>query len=136
MTEQDVRAVTDRYLAAVRGADWETAFALFADDAVLRVPGRPPHGGEHRGRDAIVGYFRAALALAPGEVEVEVVDVLVGSERVAFVVRERFPRPEGVVEIRRANVYRVHGGRIVEVDVYEGDQAAVDALFAGVGEPA
>ena len=49
--------------------------------------------------------------------------------RVALLLIERFGREDGPVEILRANVYRVADGEIVEVHVFEGDQAAADALF-------
>jgi hypothetical protein len=60
---------------------------------------------------------------------VEPVDTLVSRERVALIVLERFTRDEGVVEIRRCNVYRVRGEEIVEVWIFEGDQYDVDALL-------
>jgi hypothetical protein len=56
--------------------------------------------------------------------------MLASSERVALLLRERFKRPDGDVEIRRANVYRIRGEEIVEVWIFEADQYAVDALFA------
>ena len=49
---------------------------------------------------------------------------------VALVVRERFKREDGELEIRRANVYRIRGDEIAEVWIFEGDQYAVDELFA------
>jgi hypothetical protein len=64
------------------------------------------------------------------EIELEVVDVLAGAERVALLLCERFHRASGTVDVRRANVYRVRDGRIVEITIYEGDQYAVDALLA------
>lgn len=48
----------------------------------------------------------------------------------ALIVRERFSRPEGAVEIRRANVYRLRGDRIAEVWIFEANQYEVDELFA------
>ena len=131
MTAAEVQVVMDRYIDAVRAGDWETAFGFFADDIVLRVPGRSSLAGERRGRQAARAYIDAALAKAHGqEVEVELIDRLTSEERVALIVRERFARPDRDVEIRRANVYRIAGGRIVEIWIFEADQYAVDELFA------
>ena len=131
MTAAQVQAVMDRYVDAVRAGDWETAFGFFADDIVLRVPGRSSLAGERRGRQAARAYIDAALAKAHGqEVEVELIDRLTSEQRVALIVRERFARPDRDVEIRRANVYRIAGGRIVEIWIFEADQYAVDELFA------
>jgi len=66
---------------------------------------------------------------AEAEIEVEVVDALVSEERFCLIVRERFHRDGGVVDIRRANVYRVRGEEIVEIWIYEADQYEVDALL-------
>jgi ketosteroid isomerase-like protein len=121
-----------RYLAAVQAQDWPTAFSLVADDVTVHVPGSSALAGEHRGRDAFVAYVEAALARAHGaEVEVELVDMLSSDERVALIVRERFRRADGDVEIRRANVYTVRDERIGEIWIFEADQYAVDALFGG-----
>jgi uncharacterized protein len=124
--------VMRQYLAAVRRGDWATGLGFFADDIVLHAPGRSPLAGEHRGREAVEGYLHAALARAHGaRVEVELIDLLASEERVALVVRERFARPEGAVEIRRANLYRLRGDRIVEVWIFEANQYEVDELLGG-----
>jgi hypothetical protein len=60
--------------------------------------------------------------------------MLVSGDRVALVVRERFGRDEGVLEISRVNLYRVRGDRIVEIAIFEGDQYEMDELMAGGGE--
>jgi hypothetical protein len=45
-------------------------------------------------------------------------------------VRERFDDGGGpALEIRRANVYRVKDGRIVELSIFEADQYVVDELL-------
>ncbi len=123
--------VMRRYLDAVQRGDWEAGFAYYAHDIVIHVPGRSALAGEHRGRDAAVGYIQAALARSHGaDVEVELIDMLASEERVALIVRERFHREGGAVEIRRANVYRLRGDEIVEIWIFEYDQYAVDELFA------
>jgi uncharacterized protein len=120
-----------RYLDLVRAGDWEHALQYFADDIVMHIPGRSAHAGEMRGRDAAARYMEAARALSHGDhVEVELVDMLASEERVALIVRERFERPDGPLEIRRANVYRVEGEHIAEVWIFEHDQYAVDELMA------
>jgi ketosteroid isomerase-like protein len=121
-----------RYLTAMRNRDWGTGYGFYADDVVLHLPGRSRFAGALRGRDAVVGYLEAAIALVhDGGVEVELIDTLASEERVALLVRERFTRDEGVVEIRRANVYRIRGEEIAEIWIFEANQYEVDALFGG-----
>ena len=87
------REVIGEYLAAMERGDREAAVALYAADVVMHVPGRSAFAGERRGREAVLAYLRAALELAVGGVEVELVDLLVGDgDRVALLLRERLPR--------------------------------------------
>jgi len=125
------RDLMRRYLDLARAGDWEQAFGFFADDVAIHIPGRSAHAGEMQGRDAVRRYIEAARALSAGhDVEVEPIDMLTSEERVALIVRERFHRPGGDVEIRRANVYRIEDEHIVEVWIFEHDQYAVDELMA------
>lgn len=122
--------VMNRYVAAMRGGDRETAFGFFAEDISFHIPGKSRFAGHHRGRDAAIDYITSAVALAhEGDVELELVDMLASSERVALIVRENFKRADGDVEIRRANVYRIRDEEIIEIWIFEADQYAVDALF-------
>jgi ketosteroid isomerase-like protein len=119
-----------RYVAAARRGDFDAAFAMFAEDIVFRIPGRSSFSGEHRGREAAMAYINAARALsAEHEVQVEVVDALTSADRFALIVVERFHRGGEIVEIRRANVYRVRGDEIDQIWIFEGDQYEVDALM-------
>jgi len=120
-----------RYVAAARSGDWDAAYAHFAEDMVVRIPGRSALAGEHRGRQVAIDYIEHAKALSRGaEVEVDLIDTLAGAERVALLVRERFHQADGPpIDIHRANVYRVVDDRIAEIWIFEGDQYAVDALL-------
>jgi ketosteroid isomerase-like protein len=118
------------YIAAAHSGDFSAAYRFYSDDVVGHVPGRSQFAGELRGRDAVVDYIETARALSKrSDVEVEVLDVLASEERVALIVREVFHLPSGEVEIRRSNVYRVHGGEITEIWIYEANQYEADALF-------
>jgi uncharacterized protein len=117
------------YLAAARRGDWDTAFGFFAEDVVVRIPGRSAFAGDRRGRDAAVGYIQTVRdRYRDGRIELELIDMLAGAERVALLVRERFHGDGPPVEIRRANFYRVEGGQIVEVSIFEADQYLVDEV--------
>jgi ketosteroid isomerase-like protein len=45
------RDVIARYLAAMKRGDRDAVVALYADDVVMRVPGRSAFAGERRGGD-------------------------------------------------------------------------------------
>jgi ketosteroid isomerase-like protein len=117
------------YLDAMRSGNRNAAFDHFADDVVGYVPGRSTLAGTRRGRAEVEEYIRAAIARAEGELSLEVIDMLVGAEHVALLVRERLGSGTDTLDIRRANVYRIRDDKIVEVRIFEADQYAVDAWF-------
>lgn len=120
----------DAYAAAWGRGDPEAAFGFYADDVVMHLPGRGALAGSHRGRDAVVATIRALLSRTDGlPVEVEVLDRLTSRDRVALLLRETTSRGPERLEIRRVNVYRVRADQIIEIEVFEADQYAVDAFF-------
>ena len=64
-----------------------------------------------------------------GRIELELIDMLAGEERVVLLVRERFLGVGAPVEIRRANVYTVRDDRIAEISIFEADQYVVDEVL-------
>ena len=127
MGDVNPRALITDYIAAARRGDWQTAYGYFAEDLRIRIPGRSEWAGERVGKHHATAYIDSAIARHAGKVEVELVDMLVSDERVILMVRERF-LGETPVEILRANAYTVRGGEIVAIEIFEGDQYAVDEL--------
>lgn len=128
--------VISAYLAAWGRGDPETAFAFYADDVVMRLPGRAPEAGVHRGREAVVACIRSLLSRIDDlAVEVELIEAAYGAERAFLLLREWAGRGGSVLDIRRVNAYRTREGQIVEIEVFEGDQYGVDAFFGGARAP-
>jgi ketosteroid isomerase-like protein len=124
------RELMTDYLAAAKRGDWDTAFGYFHDEVRIRIPGRSEFAGEHRGKAAVIEYIQTVRErYRAGRIELELIDMLAGEERVALLVLERFHGDGPPVEIRRANVYRVRDDAIVEVSIFEGDQYVVDELL-------
>jgi ketosteroid isomerase-like protein len=124
------RELMTDYLAAARRGDWETAFGFLADDLLIHIPGRSAYAGERHGKEAVVGYIQTIRErFRDGTIELEVIDMLCSDERVVLLVRERFHGEGAPIEIRRANVYRVEGGKVAEVSIFEADQYVVDELL-------
>jgi ketosteroid isomerase-like protein len=124
------RELMSNYLAAARRGDWDAAFGYFAEDIEFHIPGRSSFAGTLRGKAAAADYIQSIRDhYGDGQIEVELVDMLVSDERVALLVRERFLGQGPPVEIRRANVYRVRGEQIVEIWIFEADQYVVDELL-------
>jgi len=127
----DPADVVAAYAAAWARGDPPAAWAFYADDVVMRLPGRGLLAGAHHGRDAVIAAIQALLARTTGDaVEVEVRDQLVSGERVALVLVESVARGDRRLRLERVNVYRVREGRITEIDIYEANQYEVDEFFA------
>jgi uncharacterized protein (TIGR02246 family) len=126
----DPTDVMAAYADAWQTGDAERAWTFFADDVVMHLPGRGSLAGEHRGRTAVVAAIRALLArTTDSSAEVEVLDRLVSGNRVAMVLREAVVRGDERLDLQRVNVYRIEGGRIVDIRIYEADQYDVDEFF-------
>jgi hypothetical protein len=118
------------YGSAWERGDPEAAWAYYADDVVMRVPGRGSVAGAHEGRDAVIAAIRSLLdRTSTASAEVEVLDRLVSGDRVAMVLREAVVRGDERLELRRVNVYRVENDRITEIDIFEANQYEVDEFF-------
>jgi hypothetical protein len=131
--------VMERYLSAARSGNWDEAFAYLADDLLVHIPGRSRFAGDHCGKAAAIAYIRSVRdRYGEDGIELELIDMLAGDERVALLVCERFHDGGSPIEIRRANVYRIADGQIVEISIFEADQYVVDEVLVGdavVGEP-
>ena len=131
-TSSAAEVMTD-YLAAAKRGDWDAAFSYFSEDMTVHIPGESAFAGDHRGRDAAIEYINAVRNhFMNGGIELEVVDMLASEERVALLVAERFFGDDLPITIRRANVYRVRGGEIVEISIFEADQYVVDAMIGEI----
>ena len=126
----DAVEVVDAYASAWSRGEPEVAFAFFADEVVMRLPGRSALAGVHAGREAVIVAINALRARTDGlPVEVEVLDRLVSDQRVALLLREVVTRGDERLELRRINAYRVREDRLVAIDIFEADQYAVDEFF-------
>jgi ketosteroid isomerase-like protein len=124
------RELMTDYLAAAKRGDWDTAFGFLADDLLIHIPGRSAFAGRRFGKAAAVDYITTIRnRYRDGAIELELIDMLCSDERVVLLVRERFHGEGAPVEIRRANVYRVEDGKVVEVSIFEADQYVVDELL-------
>ena len=91
------RELSERSVAAVEAGDKEAWLALFAEDGVVQDPVGPSMfdeaGTGHHGRDAIAGFFDAAIA--GNQVRFEVRESHAAGDEVANVVTITTTLPDG-----------------------------------------
>ena len=127
----DATEVLAQYAAAWERGDPGAAFEWYADDVVMRLPGRGRDAGVHEGKPAVTAVINALLArTADHSAEVEVLDRLASPSRVALLLHEVVVRDDQRLELRRVNVYTVRDDRIVDIGVFEANQYEVDAFFS------
>jgi uncharacterized protein len=131
---EDAKAVVDEFLARQRamyaGGGLAPVEELLAEDVVWHVPGTSPIAGDHRGRDAVVAYFRHRRALAGGAMQV--VKKAEAHDEQALVQLADGAAPLGGHEVvwHTAGVYRVAGGRIAEAWLVPLDLAHFDRVWS------
>jgi ketosteroid isomerase-like protein len=124
------------YEAALFAGRMDEVGSYLADDVVYWVAGRPPLGGEWRGREAVLRAFeRREFGLGPadwGYEELERTWYEAGDDRVIVEIRERSwlaSAPADVLDQRTCVVLRFSGPRIAEMRDYT-DTAAYERFLA------
>lgn len=133
------RVVVDEFLARQRemyaGGDLAGVEELLAEDVVWHVPGTSPIAGDHRGRDAVIGYFRRRRELAGGAIQIVKGGEAHHEEALVQLADGRAPLGGRDVVWRTAGVYRVAAGRIAEAWLVPLDQEHFDRVWAATRPP-
>jgi ketosteroid isomerase-like protein len=117
------------YDAFSRG-DMDTLRELFGDDVVWHVPGRSPLAGDHRGVDAILGYFGQAMELTGGTFQAELHDVVANDDHTVGLHIARGQRNGKSLEDHHVLVFHFRDGQIAEVWQLFEDLYANDDFFS------
>lgn len=129
------KALVDEFLARQRemyaGGDLGAVARLLAEDVVWHVPGATAIAGHHRGREAVVAYFRLRRRLAGGTIEITKVAEAHHDEALVQLADGRAVIAGREAEWRTAGVYRVAGGMIAEAWLVPLDAEHFDRIWAG-----
>lgn len=118
-------------LAAADATLPEVAPRLFADEAVLHVPGSSLLAGDHRGPTAIAeGFFRRQAELTEGNLTLEPVQMDVRGTRGVLVLQVHAERAGQVLDDRQVGIFKLANGKIAEGWIESGDQEKFDEFFS------
>ena len=136
MTEENVDVVRRLYDAAARRDD-VTPFDVYAEDIVFDISNsrrvllamKPVY----HGHDGVRQYWRETTS-AFGEIDFEVEELIDAGDQVLAVIREReVGRASGApVETTHLAVFTLTGGKIIQMQVFDDRQQALEA--AGLAE--
>src|SRR5215208_7598897 len=130
----DAKAIVEEFLARQRemyaGGDLPPVEELLAKDVVWHVPGASPIAGDHRGHEAVTGYFRLRRELAGGAIRITRGGEAHHSDALVQLADGRAPLGGREVMWRTAGVYRVADGKIAEAWLIPLDQGHFDRAWA------
>jgi uncharacterized protein len=129
MAHPNEELVRRGYDAFGRG-DMDTLRELFDLGIVWHFPGRSPLAGDHRGTDAVLGFFARTMELTAGTFRAELHDVMADDRHSVGMHLATGEREGRRLEDREVLVFHVRDGKVVEVWQYIADQYAYDEFFS------
>jgi uncharacterized protein len=118
------------YQAAMARQDFAAGATIFATDVVYMVPGSNPLSGTYEGPEAVMGYFGRLMAVTRGTYEISDMLWLTCNDRVTLATVNTATIGDRCLTWNEAIVFEFVNGLKKRIDLFQADQAAVDALFA------
>ena len=131
MPEHANAALARGLFDALANRDAAVVQAAIAEDAVWRFPGR--HGqlaGEHRGREAILGFLGKVMVLTAGTFSLEIEDVTASDENVVVLFTGAGERNGRTLTNPTALRIRIEDGRAVEFTEFVWDLEHVEEFWS------
>ena len=125
LDEKVVRTLID----AFNRRELEPVLKLFAEEVLLRCPGKNRIAGEYRGRSEVLGFWRKQVELSGGTFKGNVISVLQGENQLVLISELSLTRHGKAYTWRRANHYQFYRNRVIEAWLYESDQYLADEAF-------
>jgi len=110
--------------------DVDTLRESMNQDAVWYVPGRNQLSGDHRGVDAILGFFAKTMELSGGTFRADLHDVVANDDHAVAIYVARAERDGRTYENRNVLVIHVRNGKLAETWLLSDDQYAADEFFS------
>jgi ketosteroid isomerase-like protein len=124
-------AVVRRMVDALQRADGAAIGELLSDDVVYYFPGRSPVAGTYRGRDEVLGLFRAFAGLLGAPPRLSSHDVVASEAHVVELATHAAERDGQPYQWHAVRIYHVAEERITEIWLMIGDIYAFDAWLGG-----
>jgi uncharacterized protein len=119
-----------RAFDAFAKGDMDTLREVTDQDAVWHTPGRNQLSGDHRGVDAILGFFAKTMELTGGTFRAELHDVVANDDHAVAIYVSRAEREGRTLEDRNVLVIHVRNGKFAETWLLSDDQYAADEFFS------
>lgn len=128
MESENARLVRELYEARA-GGDFDAIRSILADDVVWHEPDLgTEHTGDLRGTEAVLEMIREAGDLTGGTFTLTPREIVANGEHAVAMIDWSATREGKRLEGKEVAVYRIRGGRILEVSFRQDDQSK-DAEF-------
>lgn len=128
MEPENARLVRGLYEARARD-DFDAIRSILADEVVWHEPDLgTEHTGDLHGADAVLEMIREAGSLTDGTFALTPREIAANGEHAVAMIDWSATREGKRLEGKEVAVYRIRGGRIVEVSFHQDDQSK-DAEF-------
>ncbi|WP_330330194.1 nuclear transport factor 2 family protein [Streptomyces sp. NBC_00536] len=131
MSEHPDVAVIRRGYQAFSAGDLETMATLMTADVIHHVPGKSPLSGHHKGREAVLDYYRTLGTETKGTLRVDLETVLAdGRGHVISVHQVRADRGDRGIEMHGGLFFTLIGNKITDIDECVADIDESDAFWS------
>jgi hypothetical protein len=115
---------------AFSAGDLDTVFSIFADDIDYHIAGSNQLTGDYKGHEEVRGFLGKLMELSGGTFRLEVHDILANDTHGAVLVNFHVEREGRSLDGQEVHTWHLSGGKATEFWSFEGDEAAMDAIFA------
>ncbi|WP_309051300.1 nuclear transport factor 2 family protein [Streptomyces sp.] len=124
-------ALVRRGYEAFTSGDMDTLGSLMTGDCTHHVPGTTRFGGHFKGRDNVLGMYRALGEYTGGTLRVELGSVLVDGRGHAVATHQLFAEHgDRGIEMPGALVFTIIGGKVSDIDECVADIEELDAFYS------
>jgi uncharacterized protein len=123
-----VQKIMAYQLAMARG-DMAAGRQVFHDDVQYIVPGANLFSGSYRGPDEVMGYFARLMAATDGTYAITAMNWLVCGDKILLETDNSASRGGRQLRWDEAILFEFRDGRKSRIEMFQADQAAVDAFF-------
>jgi uncharacterized protein len=131
MNDTDNIAILQNYVDSLSKGDMKKVGSLLADDVIWHQPGSSALSGLHRGKEKLFVHLGKFMELSNNTFRItKVGSIMANGDMVAATLHFMAERLGRTLSMDGVDVMRIEGGRIKEVWLFSGAQAAEDAFWS------
>lgn len=123
--------IVKTYFESLAKGDLATLGSLFAEDVVWHQPGNGSLSGTYRGKQELFPLFGKFMEISAGSFKIDRVSEIMGNGNlVSATLHFSASKPNGEkISMNGVDLMRIENGKILEVFLFSGDQAAEDRFW-------